>query len=429
MAKIGDGDLPDGTLVVCQGNLAIEDLRSAVSAGDGLKLDAPPGGEGLVSDFLEKILRPSAQGDESDAHLVESVEVGMGGQLGIEDELSGKGSGTLFPEFDKTKDLIVLVGFSNLGIGVAKHPPIGILSQESEDSLLLSAAFGNVVFFDQGIFPVEGNGVEVQIKGAAPAEAQASHGIKPKIEHLRVAGGIDAATVFGQESSLGTAVEPGKKGQAFVEHIAHDMAVAGIAKEFESQERAHRVSGRNHLGAGETGIAQQLIEGDLREIRQKEEKSPEACPKSSRGKVQLADIRNRSKFRADTRWPLLIAAPRKPSEALLLEDQRDGGGTELAPALPQALADVVDGKVLFAQSDDLCTEPIDFGCCPWSFGRWQEELPVRVFPELVTQHPKAARRVSEPIGGFRAGEPLDKVGAESLILTLGRVGRLQEDPC
>ena len=187
-----------------------------------------------------------------------------------------------------------MIGFSNLGIGIAKHPLIGILSQESEDSLLSSAAFGNVVFFDQGIFPVEGNGVEVQIKGATPTEAKASHGIKPEIEHLRVAGGIDAATVFGKKGSLGGAVEPGKKGEAFVEHIAHDMTVAGIAKEFQSQKRAHRMSGRDHLGAGKTGIAEQLIEGDLRQIRQKEEKASEACPKSSGREVQLAHIGNRS---------------------------------------------------------------------------------------------------------------------------------------
>jgi len=84
------------------------------------------------------------------------------------------------------------------------------------------------------------------------------------------------------------------------------------------------------LEPGKTGIAQQLIEGICARYG-KREKSPEACPKSSRGKVQLADIRNRSKFRADTRWSLLIAAPRKPSEALLLEDQRDGGGLSWLP--------------------------------------------------------------------------------------------------
>jgi len=80
----------------------------------------------------------------------------MGGQLGIEYQFTGKCSGTFFPEFDKTKDLIVLVGFSNLGIGVAKHPLLGILSQESEDSLLLSTAFGNVVFSTRASSPWKG---------------------------------------------------------------------------------------------------------------------------------------------------------------------------------------------------------------------------------------------------------------------------------
>ena len=92
-------------------------------------------------DFLQEVFGPSTQGDESDAHLVESIEVGIGGQLGIEDQLTGKRSGTFFPEFNKTKNLIVLIGFSNLGIGIAEYPLIGILSQKGKNSLLPSAAF------------------------------------------------------------------------------------------------------------------------------------------------------------------------------------------------------------------------------------------------------------------------------------------------
>jgi hypothetical protein len=143
MAKIGNGKLLDRLLVVWEGDLPIQDFRCAIITGEGLKLYAPPSGDGLVSDFLEKVLGPSAQGDESDAHLVESVEVGIDGKLRIEYQFtfSEKSSVTFFPEFNKTKNLIVLVGFSNLGISASKQPLIGILSQESDDTLLPSAAF------------------------------------------------------------------------------------------------------------------------------------------------------------------------------------------------------------------------------------------------------------------------------------------------
>jgi hypothetical protein len=148
---------------------------------------------------------------------------------------------------------------------------------------------------------MKGNGVEVQIKGTAPAEAKASHSIKPKPKHLRVADGIDPATVSGEKGALGRTVDSSKKGEAFVEHIAHHMRVAGVAKEFQSKERTHSMTGRDHLRAWKASFLEQLIEGDLSHIGQKEEKASKAGSKPARSEVQLADIGNRSRFRANAR--------------------------------------------------------------------------------------------------------------------------------
>jgi hypothetical protein len=135
------------------------------------------------------------------------------------------------------------------------------------------------------MFTMEGNGVGVEIKGVSTTEEKVSHGIEPKPKHLWVAAAIDSATILGEKSTLGNPVEPGKKGETFIKDIAHDMTVAVIAKEFESEHRAYGVPNRNHLAAWKTSILQQLVEGDLRKVRQEEEQAPKASPKSSMREV------------------------------------------------------------------------------------------------------------------------------------------------
>jgi len=58
-----------------------------------------------------------------------------------------------------------------------------------------------------------------------------------------------------------------------------------------------------------------------------------------------------------------------------------------------------------------------------------KELPLGIPSELMTQDSKTSRCVSEALGGFGTGEPLHVVGPQSLILAMGRVGRLQKDFC
>ena len=45
----------------------------------------------------EHLLRTPPDGDELNASVVELVQVGIRGQLGVEDEFLGPGAGALFP--------------------------------------------------------------------------------------------------------------------------------------------------------------------------------------------------------------------------------------------------------------------------------------------------------------------------------------------
>lgn len=62
----------------------------------------------------------------------------------------------------------------------------------------------------EGVFPVRGNGVEIQVQGDPSIKAQVSHGIGSTLEELGLAGGIDPAAVFSQNGPLGCAVESGR---------------------------------------------------------------------------------------------------------------------------------------------------------------------------------------------------------------------------
>jgi hypothetical protein len=77
------------------------------------------------------------------------------------------------------------------------------MDQEGQEALLPTAALGNVVFFHEGVVPVEGDGVEVEIEGGTPGQLQARHGVEPGPEHFGVTGRVDPAAVFGQEGALG----------------------------------------------------------------------------------------------------------------------------------------------------------------------------------------------------------------------------------
>jgi len=61
----------------------------------------------------------------------------------------------------------------------------------------------------------------------------------------------------------------------------------------------------------------------------------------------------------------------------------------------QCPADVVGGKILFGQRDDLLANPIYLDSCPSPFGRRQKELLLRIASELMTEHAKAAAGIAE----------------------------------
>ena len=72
--------------------------------------------------------------------------MGVGGELGIEDQFLGQDAGALLPEVHEAENLVGLVGLAQLGVGIAEDAAVGILGEE-----------GQAIVTELGFVPVAGD--------------------------------------------------------------------------------------------------------------------------------------------------------------------------------------------------------------------------------------------------------------------------------
>jgi hypothetical protein len=142
----------------------------------------------------------------------------------------------------------------------------------------------------------------------------------------------------------------------------------------------------------------------------------------------LPDISDLGGGRPRTCWTLVIGPAWQASESFILEDLGDGDRTEAVALVGQITADIVDREVLFAEGDDKIAQGIGFGCGLGSLGRCEEEWAVGILTELMDQDAKVARGVTETASHLDAGNTSDEERAKGLVLTVGGVSGLDEDP-
>ena len=261
MPQVGDGQLPERTVVAGQRDPAVQDARRPVRARDALQLDPSPGRRRGLADLVQELLRPPPQGDELDPQPVQLVELGIGRQLRVEDQLLGQAAGPLLPEFDEAEDLVVLLVLAQARrwrsrrLGCRRPGPKMPASPSAVGSAWRrSASRPARPRRERGSCGSRGRTMSPSCR-PEPADR-----VEPAAHQLRVAGRRDAATVLGEERSLGDDVQAGEEGQPLVEDGAHDVAVAGVAEELQRQQRPDGTAGRDHLRAGETDCGQQLVE-------------------------------------------------------------------------------------------------------------------------------------------------------------------------
>ena len=426
VTQVGDDHLTHRTVVIGQRDPPIENPRSRVLARDPLQLDLSPCRLRHLVDLPHQPRGAPAQRDELNTQPVELVELGVGRQLGIENQFFRVPPGTLLPEPNEAEDLIILLILTQFAVGVAKDARLGVLRQERQNALLSPTPLGHVMLLNQSILAMEGDGVKIQVEGTTTRQTEPSHGVEPPAHQLGIAGRVDPATVLGQERPLGDDVQASKERQPLVQDYAHDMAVTRRPEELQCQQRAESGARWDHLRSREPRLTEHAIEGDRGEHRQEKEQAAEFSPERLRAQIQLPDVGDIRRGWPRSGWALIVSSARQPREPFVLENLCNGDRTEGMSFVGQIAADVVDREILFAQGDDAVAYGIGLGSGLGSFSRLEEEVASGVPAELVDEDSEAPWGVTEAMSGLGAGETIDKEGTESFVLTVRGVSRLEE---
>jgi len=235
--------------------------------------------------------------------------------------------------------------------------------------------------------------------------------VEPAAQQVGIADRVEATTVFGQEGPFGDDVQAGKQGQAFIEDITHDMAVACVAEEFEGQQGAQGVRRGDHGRAGEAGLTDQAVKRQLGEHRQEQEQTAEPGVQGAGLEVELLDVGDVGERGSSAGRAFVIGAAWQFGEAFLVEDLRDGGRRQRLAGLVQGTADIVNREILLAQGDDVGPVQVFLGRSVGAFGGGEEEGAVGLLAELVDQGAEAGRGIAEACGDLGSGQLLDAVGA------------------
>jgi hypothetical protein len=342
----------------------------------------------------------------------------IGRQPGVKDQFFGKLPRSFPPELDESQNLLILIVLAQLSIGIAENPLLGILGQKGQNPFLPTTPLRHIMLLHQGLFAVERNGMEIEIKRTSPRKPEPSYGVKPQPHQPRIRSRVNPTAIFGEKGPFGNDIESRKQSQPFIQNIAHDMAVSSASKEFESQKGTDRLRGGNHLCSRESRLLKQPLQGDLSQIRDKQVQPPELGSELPDRKIQPAHIGNLGDLGSRPWKSFLVFSSRQPGKTFFFKDQGDSNGTYLIPALFQDPADIIDGQILLSQCDDLVPDTVGFrrSLRPLLWGK--KEGAIWMLAELMGKDTKASRRIPEATGDFARREILDEVGPEGFVLAM-----------
>lgn len=171
-------------------------------AGRHVQGDPAPRGGGQLGDLFEHGSRAPSKGNEGDAHLIQAGQVFQGGEAGIEDQMGGELSMGLSPESNETKDLLGFFSFSDIGIGIAESASFGIVCEKDQDAGLPPASCRDIMALHNRMFPIIGNGMEIQVEGISSQEAVPLELFVPEGKESQRGLALDGAGVLGKVALL-----------------------------------------------------------------------------------------------------------------------------------------------------------------------------------------------------------------------------------
>jgi hypothetical protein len=134
--------------------------------------------------------------------------------------------------------------------------------------------------------------------------------------------------------------------------------MACVAEELQSQQGPHRAPRRDHFRPGESCPREDRVEVGGDEQGQEKEKAAELGAEAGGRQVELADVGHISGDGTGLVGPLDIEASWQFREALFLQDGGDRRWAERFVLAGKAMADVVDGEILFPECDNALAQPL-----------------------------------------------------------------------
>ena len=89
---------------------------------------------------------------------------------------------------------------------------------------------------------------------------------------------------------------------------------------------------------------------------------------------------------------------------------------------------VVHGVVLLAERDDAIAHGISLGSAARALGGGLKEVAAGVLPEVMTEDAETTVAIAEALGSLLGGEFVDEESAQGLVLAVGGIGRVEEEP-
>jgi len=172
---------------------------------------------------------------------------------------------------------------------------------------------------------------------------------------------------------------------------------------------------------------QHRVEVNAHQIGNEQEQPTELGRRRPRRQVELAHIGYLGCRRSCSRGALVVSAARQPCEPLFLQQLGNGRRAQSLAALGcQRLADLVNRVIVLAQRHHPVAQRVALGLAGRPALRLTEEGTIGVVAELMAQHAEAAGGVAEAAGNLGGRQSLDEVGAQRLVLTMGRACGLEE---
>ena len=197
------------------------------------------------------------------------------------------------PELDEAHQLAILVGPSQVGVGVAQAATLLFQCEEAQHARPGDPAAWEVMPIEARWLAAVGDGMEVEREPRGIGEHHWSQRFDPPLQESLLLVPTSAVRIIGCERLLGENVEPGEQAEGLVEVEVSDRAAALLVEELQRQQGQHRSRGGDHCRAGILGRRDQAVEAQLRQQGREEEDAGHACAEGSpRREAQCSAVRD-----------------------------------------------------------------------------------------------------------------------------------------